>query len=94
MVLSVLLLVLNYSDPRTHVYGFWPENTVLPLSFSIIGSILAYRLPANPLGWLFCAAASVSAVAHFNGEYAIYALLAQSDTLPAGEALAWLTSWV
>ena len=92
--LSVLLLALNYSHPMTHLYGFWPENTVIPISFSIIGAIIASRLPANPLGWLLCAAASVSAVAHFSGEYAIYALLAQPDTLPAGEALAWLTSWV
>jgi hypothetical protein len=33
-------------------------------------------------------------VAHLSGEYAIYALLAQPDTLAAGEALAWFTSWV
>jgi len=92
--LSVLLLVLNYSHPKAHTYGFWPENTVLPIGFSIIGAILASRLPANPLGWLFCAAATVAAVAHFSGEYAIYALLAQPGTLPAGEALAWLTTWV
>jgi hypothetical protein len=93
-VLGVLLLAMNYSHPNSHVYGFWPENTVIPLSFSIIGAILASRLPANPLGWLFCAAALVSAVAHFSGEHAIYALLAPSEALPAGEALAWLTSWV
>jgi hypothetical protein len=93
-VLGVLLLALNYSHPNSHVYGFWPENTVIPLSFSIIGAILASRLPANPLGWLFCTAALVSAVAHFSGEYAIYALLAPPEALPAGEALAWLTSWV
>ena len=93
-ILSVLLLALNYSHPKTHVYGFWLENTVLPISFSIIGAVIASRLPANALGWLFFAAACVSAVAHLSGEYAIYALLAQPDTVPAGEALAWLTSWV
>ena len=42
-VLSVLLLALNYTHPRTHVYGFWPENTVLPISFSIIGAVIASR---------------------------------------------------
>jgi len=93
-ILSVLLLALNYSHAKTYIYGFWLENTVLPISFSIIGAVIASRLPANPLGWLFCAAACVSAVAHLSGEYAIYALLAQPDTLPAGGALAWLTSWV
>ena len=82
MVLSLILLTLNYSHSKTNVYGFWPENTVFTISFSIIGAIIASRLPANPLGWLFCAAGIVSAVAHFSGEYAIYALLAQTDTLP------------
>jgi hypothetical protein len=93
-VFSVLLLAVNYTHATTHVYGYWPETTVIPVSFSIIGAIIASRLPANPLGWLFCAAASVSAVAHISGEYAIFALLAQPGTLPAGEAMAWLTSWV
>jgi hypothetical protein len=91
---SVLLLALNLSHPSTHIYDFWLENTVLPLSFSIIGAIIASRQPANRLGWLYCAAACVSAVTHFSAEYAIYALLAQPGTLPTGEALAWLESWV
>ena len=91
---SLLLLVLNRSHPNTPVYDFWLENTVLPISFSIIGALIASRLPANALGWLFCAAACIAAVTHFSAEYAIYALLAQPDPLPAGVALAWLTSWV
>jgi hypothetical protein len=92
--LSLLLLALNVSQPGTHVYNYWLENTVLPVSFSILGAIIAPRLPANPLGWLFCAAGFVSAAEHFSAEYAIYALLTQPHSLPAGEALAWLASWV
>jgi hypothetical protein len=42
---SVLLLALNLSHPSTHIYDFWLENTVLPLSFSIIGAIIASRHP-------------------------------------------------
>ena len=91
---SLLLLVLNRSHPNTPVYDFWLENTVLPISFSIIGALIASRLPANILGWLFCAAACIATVTHFSAEYAIYALLAQPEPLPAGVALAWLTSWV
>jgi len=91
--LSLLLLALNLSHSVAHVYDYWLENTVLAVSFSIIGAIIASRLPANPLGWLFCAAASIIAVAYLSAEYAIYALLARPDSLPAGEALAWLASW-
>ena len=92
--LSLLLLALNLSHPDAHVYDFWVENTLVAVSFSIIGAIIASRLPANPLGWLFCAAATIAAVANFSAEYAIHALLAQPNSLPAGEALAWLSSWV
>ena len=63
--LSLLLLALNLSHPEVHVY-FWVENTILSVSFSIIGAIIASRLPANPGGWLFCAVASSAAVAHLS----------------------------
>jgi hypothetical protein len=91
--ISLLLLALNLSHPDVHVY-FWVENTLVSVSFSIIGAIIASRLPANPVGWLFCTAASIAAVAHLSAEYATYALVARPGSLPAGEALAWLASWV
>jgi len=91
--LSLLLLALNLSHPDVHV-PYWVENTVVTGSLSIIGAFIASRLPTNPLGWLFCAAACIAAVAHLSIEYAIYALVARPDSLPAGEALAWLASWV
>ena len=55
--LSLLLLASNLTHLDAHVYDYWLENTVLVVTFSIIGAIIASRLPANPLGWLFCAAA-------------------------------------
>jgi hypothetical protein len=61
--LSLLLLALNLSHSDAHLFNYWLENTVLAISFSIIGAIIASRLPANPLGWLFCAAACIIAVA-------------------------------
>src|SRR5215211_6074115 len=91
--LSLLLLALNLSYPNTYIYDYWLENTVLAVSFSIIGAIIASRLPANPVGWLFCAAACTIAVECLSGEYAIYALLARPNSLPMGEALAWLAFW-
>jgi hypothetical protein len=92
--LSLLISALNLSHLEAHVYSYWLGNAVLAVSSSIIGAIIASRLPANPVGWLFCAAACIIAVAYISAEYAIYALLAQPHSLPAGEALAWLASWV
>jgi hypothetical protein len=79
--LSLLLFALNFSHSVAHVYTYWLENAVLAVSFSIIGAIIASRLPANPLGWLFCGAAWNIAVAYLSAEYAIYALLARPDSL-------------
>jgi hypothetical protein len=91
--LGLLLLALNLSHLETHVFDYWLVNALQVGSFSIIGAIIASRLPANPVGWLFCAAACTIAVEYLSAEYAIYALLARPDSLPAGEALAWLAFW-
>ena len=92
--LSLLISALNLSHLEAHVYSYWLGNAVLAVSSSIIGAIIASRLPANPVGWLFCAAACIIAVSYLSAEYAIYTLLARPDSLPIGEALAWLAFWV
>jgi hypothetical protein len=92
--LSLFLFALNLSYSGAHVYDYWLQNALQAVSFSIIGAIIASRLPANPVGWLFCAAACTIAVECLSAEYAIYALLARPESsLPLSEALAWLTFW-
>jgi hypothetical protein len=92
-LLSLLLLNLNLSHPDTPIYGPWLDNTLGAISYAPIGALIASRRPANPVGWLVCLYGLVISLSYFSAEYAIYALLAQRDSLPAGEALAWLLSW-
>jgi hypothetical protein len=92
--LGLFLFGLNLSYSGAHSYDYWLQNAVQVVSFSIIGAIIASRLPGNPVGWLFCAAGCTIAVAYLSAEYAIYTLLARPDSLPIGEALAWLAFWV
>jgi hypothetical protein len=92
--LSLFLFALNLSYSGAHVYDYWLQNAVQAVSFSIIGAIIASRLPANPVGWLFCAAGCTIAVDCLSAEYASYALVvARPDSLPIGEAFAWLAFW-
>jgi hypothetical protein len=91
--LSLFLFALNLSYSAAHGYDYWLQNAVQAVSFSSIGAIIASRLPANPVGWLFCAAGGTIAVDCLSAEYAIYALVARPDSLPLGEALAWLAFW-
>jgi hypothetical protein len=92
--LSLLLLGLSFSHPGVPVYPFWPVNTLVALGNAIVGTVVASRRPEHPIGWFMCAAGLVWAVLHFSGEYAIYALLTQPGSLPAGKAVAWFFTWL
>ena len=90
--LCFLLIALNLSLD-TPAYFFWPDLTILALGYSVIGAIIASRLPSHPFGWLCCAIGFIAAIDHFGGEYAVYALLAHPHSLPGGMAMFWLQDW-
>ena len=90
--LCFLLMVLNLRL-NTPAYFFWPELTVLAIGYSVIGAVIASRLPNHPIGWLCCAIGFIAAVDHFGGEYAVYALMAQPHPLAGGMAMLWLQDW-
>jgi hypothetical protein len=90
--LCFLLMALNVSL-NTPAYAFWPDLTSIAVGYSVIGAIIASRLPKHPIGWICCAIGLIAAVDHFAGEYAVYALLALPHPLPGGEAMLWLQGW-
>jgi len=59
----------------------------------VVGALIASQRPGNAIGWLFCAAGLLLAVAGATYGYAAYALTADPE-LPGGVATAWLTSWI
>ena len=92
--LSLLLLAMNASHPDVTIYYFWLETTLVAAGYSTVGAIVASRLPSIPVGWLFCAIGLGFGATHFSAEYATYALLAVPGSLPGGETLAWIQSWL
>ena len=88
------LVLLNHSYPDVPVYDYWLHATAIAVAFSTVGALIASRRPEHPVGWLFCAIGLLVGVDHFCAEYSTYALLAQPNTLPAGEAAAWIRSWI
>jgi hypothetical protein len=93
-MLSLWLLILNLSHPNVPVYLYWAEDTLLAVGYSTVGAVAASHRPGNPVGWVLCSIGLSWGVAHFTSEYATYALLAAPGSLPAGEAAAWIYSWV
>src|SRR5918995_1235771 len=91
--LALLLLALNLSHPNTHIYDYWFDNTTVVIT-ATVGAIVASRRPENPVGWLLCLSGVADSISHFCAQYAIYALLARPDSPPAGEAFAWIGTWI
>ncbi len=90
--LSLLFLALNLSHRGTHVFDWWLGNALVVID-ATVGAIVASRRPENPVGWLLCLASVSVSTSSFASQYAIYALLAQPGSLPAGGALAWVDAW-
>jgi two-component system, NarL family, sensor kinase len=83
--LSALLVVLSLSHPNTPVFEWWFGNTLIVID-ATVGTIVASRRPENPVGWLLCMSGVAVGASTFVSHYAIYALLARPDALPAGYA--------
>jgi hypothetical protein len=99
--LGLYFLVVSQSRMGAPLFDYWLLNTVIAVSFSPVGAVIAPRLPPrNPIGWLFCTIGLLGAVRLFVAEYAIATLLAEPGSalliskLAGGEALAWISSWV
>jgi hypothetical protein len=91
--LSLVLLVLIRSHPGIHVFDWWLGNSTIVIDVTV-GAIVASRRPENPVGWLLCLSGVAVSTSSFASQYAIYALLAQPNSLPAGEAMAWIAAWM
>ena len=92
---SLVLAVLNGRTPREMLIeeGI-PAVATLAVAFSVVGALLASHRPANPIGWVFSAAALFQGLSICGYEYATYALLTQPGALPFGTEVAWLSQWI
>src|SRR5215213_5333831 len=87
----LIALILSLDAP---IFFYWLEPTVVAVGYSVIGAIIASRLPNHPIGWICCAIGFTAAVEHFSGEYAVYALVAHPDSLAGGNVTLWMSNWV
>jgi hypothetical protein len=90
---SLLLLSLNLSHPDAHVFDWWLGNALVVID-ATVGAVVASRRSENAVGWLLCLSGVAVSSSSFASQHAIYALLARPGSLPAGEVLAWVASWL
>jgi hypothetical protein len=93
---GVLLAAFARSASSSLTVGFALDTVgvaITILAFPVVGALIFWRRPEHPIGWLFCAASLGWVISNFVGPYAMYALVADPGSLPAGELAAWFHTW-
>jgi hypothetical protein len=62
-------------------------------AYPTVGAVIVARQPHNPVGWLCCAVGLLLGPAFLGQDYAWYALIHESGSVPGGWAMAWLGQW-
>jgi two-component system NarL family sensor kinase len=70
--------------------------TLIPLAigFPLVGAMVASHQPGNAVAWVYLGGGLGAGLALFAYGYAQYALVTEPGALPAGRAMAWVSSWV
>jgi hypothetical protein len=94
---TVVLLALGILLGTKSGGGFSYTYAFLPMimAFATVGLLVSWRLPKNPIGWLFCTFGLMGAFLIFLQQGAAYALLETPNPLRAGgEWAAWVFTWI
>jgi hypothetical protein len=95
-VAAMALVVATRSVPRPAWERHWQLvllSIAWYLSFSVVGTFIAARRPANPLGWLLLAIGLTLGLNDFMHYYGTYTLIYRPGTLPLGLAVGWVSTW-
>jgi hypothetical protein len=82
-----LALIAGALGLASNTYGF----TFLPLS--LVGALLAWRRPENPIGWLLSAFGLLGTLNAFARAYATRGLTIDPGSLPGADVAGWFQSW-
>ena len=66
--------------------------TSIFLTFPLVGFVVAWKRPDNPVGWLFLVIGLTIALSVFSSEYAGWSVYAGAD-MPGAVPVAWVGSW-
>ena len=94
---SLILALLNGRTLGEIFIGGTPTPVTLAtqiVSFSVAGALIASHRPENAIGWIFLAAGFIYGLLNAGDQYAIYALLTNSGSLPLGAEASWLGQWI
>jgi len=98
MVAGLVIMFVDRHVILPQVSDSWTFSSVLDVVVNIgvpaIGLVIASKRRENPLGWLLLTAGLALGLTTFCRAYALYALVVNPGSLPAGRGFAWLSNWM
>jgi len=88
---SLVLPGTELLPDRPNVVDFLTFTAII-LAFPLVGSVIVWKRPVNPVGWLFLVIGLGMALVVFSSEYANRAAVT-GWALPAATLVAWLGTW-
>jgi hypothetical protein len=92
-LLSLLFAGLNGYSLTLFLEQLTLPGSILTVSVSVVGTLVASYRPRNLLGWIFLAVGLSQGLVQFAGTYAEYTLVTEPGSLPGGPLMTWLGGW-
>jgi hypothetical protein len=102
VVMALILLANNgpapsfgrIADARGQRTVAATAGALCTLAFATVGATIVWHRRRQVVGWLFCLVGLSLAVQAFAAFYATHALVASPGSLPGGQVMGWLGTWV
>ncbi|MGH2735788.1 MAG: sensor histidine kinase [Actinomycetota bacterium] len=90
---TVAFFVLDEANGGLRSAGDAVLITTAFIAFSLVGGLIAARVPRNATGWLMLAVGAGAMAMNAAQAYATYALETNPESLPGALPVAWLANW-
>jgi hypothetical protein len=88
LITCALVLAVPNRYPASDLYFLMTE-----VSATLVGGLIAWRQPRNPVGWFIIGHALCFTLGEFGRQYAIYGVQTEPGSLPLAGAVASLAYW-
>ena len=92
LAIAIVTLVFQSKNAPSEFAGDL-LNALILLAFATVGAFIASRQPQNPIGWIFCIGTLFWGLGVLLLEYAVYSLITEPGSLPAGPLLGVFGGW-
>ncbi|MCK4725698.1 MAG: hypothetical protein KAT29_07845, partial [Anaerolineales bacterium] len=97
IVLASFVASIRYAILSGNFQVFISHQALTPLltiAFTLVGALVASRVPRNPIGWIFLAVGVLYTLSGLGVVFQMYASLAQEGNLPGQDLTTWFTNWL